>query len=71
MGAGFRMIADLSDPEGGLWAIDAGSESGHPGSPHYNDQIGDWLTARYHHLPLKTGEPAFESELVLTPKEKN
>ena len=68
MGAGYRMIADLSDPHCGLWAVDAGSESGHPGSPHYNDQIGDWLTARYHYLPLKAagGEANFESELTLT-----
>ncbi len=72
MGAGYRMIADLSDPQGGLWAVDAGSESGHPGSPHYNDQIGDWLTARYHYLPLKpAGEPVYETELTLTPKEKS
>jgi penicillin amidase len=52
-GAGYRMIADLSDPNGGLWAIDAGSESGHPGSPHYDDQLDDWQSARYHYLPLK------------------
>jgi penicillin amidase len=72
MGAGYRMIADLSDPQGGLWAVDAGSESGHPGSPHYNDQIGDWLTAWYHYLPLKpAGETAFETELTLTRKEKS
>jgi YVTN family beta-propeller protein len=41
-GAGYRFIADFSDPRGGLWAVDAGSESGHPGSPHYNDQIADF-----------------------------
>ena len=54
------------EPQGGFWAVDAGSESGHPGSPHYNDQISDWLTARYHYLPLKSaGELAFEIELTL------
>jgi penicillin amidase len=70
MGAGYRMIADLSDPQGGFWAVDVGSESGHPGSPHYNDQIGDWLTSRYHYLPLKSAglEPAFETELTLKPQ---
>ena len=52
-GAGYRMIADLADPSGGLWAIDAGSESGHPGSPHYDDQLDDWVAARYHYVPLK------------------
>jgi penicillin amidase len=68
-GAGCRLIADLSDPHGGLWAVDAGSESGQPGSPHYNDQIIDWLTARYHYVPLKpellTTSP--ETELTLKP----
>jgi len=68
-GAGYRLIADLSDPQGGLWAVDAGSESGHPASPHYNDQINDWLAARYHYLPLKwEGLPAnAASELTLQP----
>jgi penicillin amidase len=68
-GAGYRLIADLSDSQGGLWAIDAGSESGHPGSPHYNDQIGDWLTARYHYVPLKREllEANVDSQLTLKP----
>jgi penicillin amidase len=52
-GAGYRLIADFSDPNGGLWAIDAGSESGHPGSPHYDDQLVDWLDGRYHYIPLE------------------
>jgi penicillin amidase len=67
-GAGYRLIADLSDPQGGLWAVDAGSESGHPGSPHYDDQLGDWLAARYHYLPLKREGLATstERELILS-----
>lgn len=52
MGAGYRMIADLADEQGGLWAIDAGGESGHPGSPHYDDQLADWITAQYHYISL-------------------
>jgi penicillin amidase len=52
-GAGYRLIADLADPHAGLWAVDAGSESGHPGSPHYDDQLSDWIAARYHYLPLE------------------
>jgi penicillin amidase len=51
-GAGYRLIADLADPHAGLWAVDAGSESGHPGSPHYDDQLEEWRGARYHYLPL-------------------
>jgi penicillin amidase len=68
-GAGYRLIADLSDPHGGLWAVDAGSESGQPGSPHYNDQIDDWITARYHYIPLKPEllTTSQESELTLKP----
>ena len=42
-GAGFRMIADLGDDKQGLWTIDAQSQSGQPGSPHYRDQLEDWL----------------------------
>lgn len=51
-GAGYRMIADLSDPHGTLWAIDAGSESGCPGSPHYDDQLADWCRGEYHPVIL-------------------
>jgi penicillin amidase len=53
-GAGYRLIADLAEAE--LQAIDAGGESGNSGSPHYDDQLLDWLTGRYHRLSL-TGFP--------------
>ena len=39
LGAGYRMVADLADPNHGLWAVEVGSVSGHPGSPHYDDQL--------------------------------
>jgi penicillin amidase len=52
-GAGYRLVVDLADPHAGLWAIDAGSESGHPGSPHYDDQLPEWRAARYHYVALK------------------
>lgn len=67
-GAGYRLIADFSDPQGGLWAIDAGSESGHPGSPHYDDQLNEWIAARYHYLPLQREGLASngDRELILT-----
>jgi len=50
-GGGFRMIADLSDSTS-LRTVDAPSQSGHPGSPYYKDQLGDWLSGAYHDLPL-------------------
>jgi acyl-homoserine lactone acylase PvdQ len=40
----------------GLWAVDCGSASGHSGSPHYGDQLMDWLDGRYHLLTLEHGE---------------
>ena len=35
MGAGFRMVADLADPNAGLWETEVAGVSGHPGSPHW------------------------------------
>ena len=52
MGANYRMIADLGTEPPGLWAVDAQGQSGHPGSPHYCDQLAEWLAGRYHFLPL-------------------
>ena len=52
MGANYRLISDLSTDPPGLWAVDAQGQSGHPGSPHYGDQLTEWLAGRYHFLPL-------------------
>jgi acyl-homoserine lactone acylase PvdQ len=46
------MIAELDPQAPVLWAIDAQSQSGHPGSPHYTDQLQAWLGGRYHQIPL-------------------
>jgi penicillin amidase len=55
-GAGYRMITDLASSPPTLWAVDAQSQSGHPGSPHYADQLADWLAGRYHPLSLDSGQ---------------
>jgi penicillin amidase len=55
-GAGYRLIADLKSTPAGLWAVDAQSQSGHPGSPHYRDQLEEWIEGRYHFLPLERAE---------------
>jgi penicillin amidase len=57
-GAGYRLIGDLSAMPAGLWAVDGQSQSGHPGSPHYRDQLHDWNEGRYHYLPLDPNEAA-------------
>ena len=49
-GAGYRLIADLATNH--LLAVDAQSQSGHPGSPHYSDQLAAWSSGKYHLLPL-------------------
>jgi penicillin amidase len=65
-GAGYRLVADLASTPPALRAVDAQSQSGHPGSPHYRDQLTDWLAGRYHLLRLDgVSEPA--QRLVLEP----
>jgi penicillin amidase len=68
-GAGYRLVVDLDAWPATLWAIDAQSQSGHPGSPHYADQLDEWLAGRYHPLPLDRWAAAqtAESTLVLEP----
>jgi penicillin amidase len=68
-GAGYRLIADLSTSPPSLSAVDGQSESGHPGSPHYADQLSDWLEGRYHSLPLNPAEASrgVVAKLVLGP----
>jgi penicillin amidase len=65
MGANYRLIADLASSPPGLWAVDAQGQSGHPGSPHYGDQLTDWIAARYHWLPLDRAEAAKTSVATL------
>jgi penicillin amidase len=41
-GPSFRLLADLADPTQSRWQHMTG-QSGHPGSPHYDDLIEPWL----------------------------
>jgi penicillin amidase len=43
--ASFRLLADVGSPEESRWQHMTG-QSGHPGSPHYDDLIQDWLAGR-------------------------
>jgi penicillin amidase len=52
LGASYRMVADLADPRQGLWTVDLASVSGHPGGPHYDDQLALWTKGACHYLPL-------------------
>lgn len=69
-GSGYRLVADLADPNRGLWAVDAGSASGHPGSPHYDDQLQTWLAGGYHyHSLVHAAGGALAASLLLRPPE--
>ena len=69
VGPNYRLIADLAISPPGLWAVDGESASGHPGSPHYGDQLADWVEGRYHWLPLDREEAskAAATRLMLAP----
>jgi penicillin amidase len=56
MGANYRLIADLSTSPPSLWAVDAQGQSGNAGSPHYCDQLPEWISGRYHRLSLDRAE---------------
>ncbi len=68
-GGGYRFITDLDQPSRSLWAIDGQSQSGHPGSGHYDDQLEDWIAGRYHEIPLDPDQLASRScdKLTLEP----
>jgi penicillin amidase len=55
-GGGYRMIADLASTPAVLLASDCQSQSGNPGSQHYADQLGDWLSGEYHPIPIDATE---------------
>jgi penicillin G amidase len=69
-GAGYRMIAELARDKPGLWSIDAQSHSGHPGSPHHDDQLAQWLAGRYHWIPMGRLENP-RASLLLEPRAVN
>jgi penicillin amidase len=62
LGASYRMVTDQADSRPGLWAVEVGSVSGRPGSPHYDDQVEDWVQGDFHYLSLD----GYEKEVVAT-----
>jgi len=57
MGAGYRMIADLSDPQGGFMGGRCRQRIGPSRQPAlHTTRSVDWLTTRYHTCPLKPAE---------------
>jgi penicillin amidase len=58
----WRMVIDMADPEGARWQTFTG-QSGHPGSPHYDDLQDRWLRGE---MQPMAGEGPWE-ELRLEP----
>jgi penicillin amidase len=69
LGANYRLIADLAADPPALWAVDAAGTSGEPGSPHYGDQLPEWLAGRYHRIPLDRALAEREAAGVLVLEE--
>jgi penicillin amidase len=66
IGANYRLIADLAADPPGLYAVDAAGESGEPGSPHYGDQLPEWMAGRHHFIVMDRTRPEREAAAVLT-----
>ena len=70
-GANYRLIVDLAELPAQMWTLDAAGPSGQPGSPHYANQFGDWLSGRYHRISLERDDvrPTISTTLTLQPRE--
>ncbi|MEO8277741.1 MAG: penicillin acylase family protein [Thermoanaerobaculia bacterium] len=68
-GASMRLVNDLGDPDRGL-AILPGGQSGHPGDPHYDDQLATYLATGTRAVPWTDAaiDQATVSRLQLTPE---
>jgi len=64
-GAVYRLIADLAAQPPELRAVVAAGASGDPGSPHYCDQLPEWLAGRHHRLPLDRDSAARDAVTTL------
>lgn len=64
-GGGYRLLHDLSASPPGMWAIEAESQSGHPGSPHYADQFDGWSDGQYHYLSLDRSTASESTQTTL------
>jgi len=68
-GAGYRMVVDLGESPPRAWTVTAESQSAHPGSAHWTDQLEDFVSGRYHPVPLDPSEvdASAVARLVLLP----
>jgi penicillin G amidase len=65
----WRQIVNPSDPDASL-GINATGQSGHPGSPHWNDLLPLWARGQYHAMPFTRAsvEAHAEATAALVPR---
>ncbi|WP_369308901.1 penicillin acylase family protein [Providencia rettgeri] len=60
-----RLIVDFSQPDS-IWVMNNTGQSANPASPHYSDNIEDWLSGQYQNLPFSAqGQAKWYSSKVL------
>jgi penicillin amidase len=67
-GPHYRFLADLAET-GQTQGVNTAGNSGNPASPHYADQLSDWLEGRYHPLWMNHADVDAHAEATafLTP----
>lgn len=72
-GAGYRLVADLGDPDGSAWTITLEGQSANAGSPNQSDQLDDFIEGRYRELPMDRGRAAAQAahRLVAEPRARH
>ena len=64
----YRQLFDLGDWDSARFILPTG-QSGHPGSPHYDDMLESWRKVEYRPLPFsrRAVEAAAEETITLVP----
>jgi penicillin amidase len=70
-GPSMRLVVEMSDPPRGF-VVNFGGQSGHPGAPHYQDQIDAWLAGDYFPIRFAAGpndlpKDEIEETVILRP----
>ncbi len=71
-GPSMRLVVEMGDPIRG-YIVNFGGQSGHPGAPHYQDQIDAWLAGKYFPIRFATNpqdipQEEIEETVYLKPK---
>jgi penicillin amidase len=62
-GPSMRLVVEMSEPIRG-YVVNFGGQSGHPGAPHYQDQIDEWLAGKYFPIHFATNPKDLRKEEI-------